>query len=95
MNSKTLQVHGMHCASCASIISKKVSKLPGVGHIEVNPGTEKAKISFDPKKTDINDMNQILEPLGYSLSDTESPEVMDMKHDHSMRDMNHESMEAE
>ena len=95
MNSKTLQVHGMHCASCANIISRKVSKLSGVDHIEVNPGTEKAKISFDPQKTDINGMNQILKPLGYSFSDTESSEMMNMGHDHSMHDMNHESMEAE
>ncbi|MEI6710737.1 MAG: heavy metal-associated domain-containing protein [bacterium] len=28
MNSKTLQVHGMHCASCASIITRKISKIP-------------------------------------------------------------------
>lgn len=90
------QVHGMHCASCASIITKKISKLSGVEHIEVNPGTEKADINFDPQKTNINVMNQTLEPLGYSFSDTENHEVMSMRHDHnSMHDMNHESMEAE
>jgi copper chaperone CopZ len=92
----TLKVHGMHCASCASIITKKISKLSGVEHIEVNPGTEKAVLSFDPQKTNISTMNQTLEPLGYSFSDTENPEVMSMGHDHSgMHDMNHESMEAE
>ena len=95
MNTKTLQVHGMHCASCASIISKKVSKLSGVEHIEVNPGTEKAELSFDPQKTSIHEMNKTLEPLGYSFSDTEIPEIMNMGHDHSMHDMNHESMESE
>lgn len=81
------QVHGMHCASCASIISKKIAKLSGVEHIEVNPGTEKATISFDPKKTDIQEMNTLLEPLGYSFSDAdknteESPKNRDEIHHH-------------
>ncbi len=28
MNNTTLQVHGMHCASCANIITRKISKMP-------------------------------------------------------------------
>ena len=41
------KVKGMHCASCASIIERTVKKIDGVESIEVNPGTENAKISFD------------------------------------------------
>ena len=95
MNNTTLQVHGMHCASCANIITRKISKIPGIEHIEVNPGTETAELSFDPQKTDIKAMNQMIEPLGYSFSDTESNEVMSMEHDHSGHDMSQESLIAE
>ncbi len=57
----------MHCASCASIIERTIKKIEGVANIEVNPGTENAKISFDTNKTNAEQFNQKLEPLGYSL----------------------------
>ncbi|MBP7822838.1 copper-translocating P-type ATPase [Candidatus Gracilibacteria bacterium] len=96
MNNTTLQVHGMHCASCANIITRRISKMPGIEHIEVNPGTETALLDFDPQKTNIKKMNQALEPLGYSFSDAENSEkIMNTEHDHSPHDANHEAMEVE
>ncbi len=64
---KIYNVKGMHCASCASIIERTVKKIDGVENIEVNSGTENAKIYFDENKTNPNDFNKKLEPLGYSL----------------------------
>jgi len=64
---KIYKVKGMHCASCASIIERTVKKIDGVESIEVNPGTENAKISFDELKVNLEILNQKLEPLGYSL----------------------------
>ena len=69
-------VKGMHCASCASIIERTVKKIEGVKNISVNNGTENAKISFDKNKTNPEDFNKKLEPLGYSLA---IPQVHDMK----------------
>ena len=71
---KTYKVKGMHCASCASIIERTVKKLDGVENIEVNPGTENAKITFDTSKTSPESFNKKLEPLGYTL-------VVPMEHD--------------
>ena len=94
MNS-TLNVHGMHCASCASIITKKISKLSGVEHINVNPGTEKAELHFDAQKTSIGEMNKIIEPLGYSFSEVSNigeMKMMDMsEHHHDISDTELES----
>jgi Cu2+-exporting ATPase/Cu+-exporting ATPase len=39
----------------------------GVHSVEVNCGTEKAKVSFDPSKTNPHDLSKHIEPLGYSL----------------------------
>ncbi|MFA5999884.1 MAG: heavy metal translocating P-type ATPase [Candidatus Paceibacterota bacterium] len=72
MNNKTYRVKGMHCASCASIIERTVKKIDGVEDIAVNSGTENAKISFDINKTNVEAFNQKLEPLGYSLMNTDS-----------------------
>lgn len=62
-------IKGMHCASCASIITKKIKKLPGISLIDVNFATEKASISYDTEKVTINKMNQEINKLGYVLEE--------------------------
>lgn len=81
MENKSLVIQGMHCASCASIIKRKLEKLDGVESCAVNYGTEKAQVTFDPQKVTIPQMNNEIDKLGYSLMDTSKPmEGMD----HSM-----------
>ena len=67
MRTENYKVKGMHCASCSSIIEKTFKKIPGVQSAEVNYGTEKAKVSFDPSKTNPHDLSKHIEPFGYSL----------------------------
>jgi P-type Cu+ transporter len=69
MTQKTVKIKGMHCASCATIITKEVSKLGGVSNIDVNVATEKAKIEYDPEKLSVQDMSKSIEKLGYSFED--------------------------
>jgi Cu2+-exporting ATPase/Cu+-exporting ATPase len=57
----------MHCASCASIIEKSLKKTEGIHSVEVNPGTEMAKVAFDESKTSPEHFSKVIEPLGYSL----------------------------
>jgi cation transport ATPase len=57
----------MHCASCASIIEKTFKKIDGVRSVQVNYGTETAKIDLDQTKTNPHELSQKIEPLGYSL----------------------------
>jgi P-type Cu+ transporter len=66
---KSFKIRGMHCASCASIIENKLSKLDGVEKIRVNFATEKAEIKFDLGKINLEKMNQEIEKLGYVLSE--------------------------
>lgn len=70
---QTYRIRGMHCASCASIIEKSLKKVDGVESIEVNIGTEKAKISFDESKTNAQALSKVIEPLGYTLVMTDVP----------------------
>ncbi len=67
MHTQTYNVKGMHCASCAGIIERTVKKVEGVEHIEVNYGTETAKISYDESKTNPHHLSEKILPLGYSL----------------------------
>lgn len=85
MKTNTYPVKGMHCASCASVIKRKLEKLEGVESCIVNYGTEKAKVSYDPQKVTVPQMNQEIDKLGYSLMDTEMDMSMPMEGmDHSM-----------
>jgi Cu+-exporting ATPase len=70
----TLPVHGMHCASCASIIQRNLKKVPGVEECSVNFATEKAKVTYDAQKTSVQQMNEKVQPYGYHLM--EDGEVM-------------------
>lgn len=66
-NHKTYRIKGMHCASCAGIIERTVKKVEGVEHVEVNYGTETAKIAFDTAKTSPHHLSEKIKPLGYTL----------------------------
>lgn len=69
-HTQSFDVVGMHCASCASMIKRKLQNIPGIDSCEVNYGTEKAKVSYDPKKVTLEDMNHQIHKLGYALSDS-------------------------
>jgi len=93
---KTYQVKGMDCASCASIIEKELGKEDGVHTISVNVGTETAKIAYDETKTSPEELSKKIEPLGYSFRiEKESSEMKGMVHDHSEAHMSKEEKRAE
>lgn len=83
MKNETYKIKGMHCASCASIIEKEFKKTDGVESVEVNFGTETAKVSFDSSKTNPHHLSKKIELLGYSLklAEAQSAEEMGMSAD--------------
>jgi len=78
--SKTLviPVKGMHCATCAQSISNNLYKREGVKKAEVNYGTEKAVIEYDPDKVKLDDIAHSIRELEYEPvmpGDSDSREV--------------------
>jgi len=65
MKKITIDISGMHCASCSTLISKKVEKISGVKYVNVNLTTEKATVEFDEKLTSENSIIKSIEGLGY------------------------------
>ena len=82
MTTQILKVKGMHCASCASIITKKLSAMPHVKSVSVNYGNEKAKIDYDDAHTSIDSMNDEIRKLGYSFVSENNQAKSD--HDHAL-----------
>jgi P-type Cu+ transporter len=61
----TLSVGGMMCATCAGTIEATLRELPGVVSVNVNLGTEKAYVTYNPSLSDIPDMKNAIEDAGY------------------------------
>lgn len=72
MKTETFAIEGMHCASCATIIGRELSKLPGVASAEANFATEKVAVNFDPAQATLEAMNGAVGKLGYRLIGTET-----------------------
>lgn len=64
----TFIVQGMHCASCASVITKRLSAVPNVRAVSVNYASERATVDYDSDKVSFGEMDQVLSELGYTLS---------------------------
>lgn len=63
-----LNIQGMTCASCVAHVEKGIKKTPGIEIANVNLATEKATISFDPKKSNVDDIIKSIIDAGYIAS---------------------------
>lgn len=86
MVTQIFPIEGMHCASCAAIITKTVKKIPGVKEADVNFATEEAKIEFDDKTVGIEKINSALEKLGYKLKNDNQTNHAGHTEDHMHHD---------
>src|SRR5450755_1368845 len=63
--SAVFAIEGMTCASCAMRIEKGLKKVPGVRDAHINLANEQATIAYDPVQTQIEQMVQKVEAVGY------------------------------
>ncbi len=61
----TLEVRGMHCASCVSNVERAIREVPGVREAAVNLATEQAAITFDPGTTSAEALAAAITEAGY------------------------------
>jgi Cu2+-exporting ATPase/Cu+-exporting ATPase len=73
MTTKTYSVKGMHCASCAALITKKLSKVEGIEKADVNLATEKARIDFTGEAIADEALNELLGKYGFSIVAEQPP----------------------
>src|SRR6266536_3072915 len=63
-----LDLEGMTCASCAMRIEKGLKKVPGVKDASVKLATEQAAVIFNPTQTNLEQMVQKVEAVGYKAT---------------------------
>ena len=74
----TLDIKGMHCASCAVAIEDSLKKTEGVSKATVNFATERAYVEYDPETATPQALEQAIEKAGYSVI-REQPESLNLK----------------
>ena len=67
MTTRSYFVKGMHCASCAAIITKKLSKVESIKEVNVNLATEKATLEFENNALSTEAVNDVISKYGYTF----------------------------
>ena len=67
----TLPISGMTCASCVSHVEGALKELPGVSNVTVNLATNKANLSYDPKRVKLDEMLVAVKDIGYAITTAE------------------------
>ena len=69
MESKTFDIEGMSCASCAQTIEKAVNQLSGVQQAIVNLATEKLVVSYDDHQVTSAEIIKAVTDAGYQATE--------------------------
>jgi len=62
----TIGVYGMTCGHCQKRVADAISSLEGVNSVEVDLESERATVSFDPDKVNLDDIKGAVQKAGYS-----------------------------
>jgi len=68
----TIHITGMTCPSCSVSVEKGLSETPGVKGAFVNLANEKATLEYDPTKTDLTKIKEVVSGLGYGVATQKS-----------------------
>ena len=61
----TLDVKGMHCASCPPTVKVVLKKQPGVDDVKMDSEKHTAEVRFDPSKVSPERLAQVVTEAGY------------------------------
>ncbi len=81
MDTLTLKLQGMSCASCASSVEQAIQSVPGVSECNVNFGVEQATVKYDPKRTNLEKIQQAVSDAGYSAFSQSDQEMITGEND--------------
>ena len=61
----SLQLEGLRCAACAWLIENSLRREPGVNDIQVNAGSARAELRFDPRRIALSRLLARIHALGF------------------------------
>ncbi|TSC97468.1 MAG: Cu2+-exporting ATPase [Candidatus Berkelbacteria bacterium Licking1014_2] len=74
-----LKVIGMDSPHCAMVVEKAIKTLPGIDKIEVDFNNARAKVVFNPLKTNLEQIERAIDDSGYEAvrEASETPDVLE------------------
>lgn len=79
METKTIPVVGMACASCSAHVEKKLNSLEGVRSAAVSLPGRSALVEYDPSKISLEQMKAEINGIGYDLIIDEEASVSEIE----------------
>lgn len=76
METNTLKLRGMSCASCARSVEDAIRSVPGVRDCAVNFGVEQATVEYDPKRVSLAQIQTAIVEAGYSSTSLQDQEFI-------------------
>ena len=73
----TLRIQGMHCASCTMNVENFLIRLDGIFDVKADLTSQSARIRYDSSKVDINEIENVIESLGFELLGIEGQTEID------------------
>lgn len=67
MTTQTYNVKGMHCASCATLITMEIEEISGVEQVSVDSEKAQAIVAFTAEPISVEKLNAVIEPHGYEF----------------------------
>jgi len=68
MEKTDISIGGMHCASCAAVLTRALKKTEGVTSANVNYGTERATVEYDSQKVNVAELANVIKKKGYEAT---------------------------
>ncbi|MCX8181902.1 MAG: heavy metal translocating P-type ATPase [Candidatus Methanomethyliaceae archaeon] len=62
-----MEIEGMHCATCASLIEKSIRQIDGVSNVEVSFGSNSALVEYEGDKVNLRSITKAVEDAGYKV----------------------------
>ena len=73
----TIRIQGMHCASCTMNVENFLIRLDGIFDVKADLTSQSARIRYDSSKVDINEIEKVIESLGFELLGVEGQTEID------------------
>lgn len=73
LQSSTIPIAGMSCASCVARIEQGLGSLPGLSRASVNLAMESASVTFDPQIATLSMIQDTIRSLGYQPGPIDPP----------------------
>jgi copper chaperone len=68
MDAITMKVKGMTCQGCVHSVTSVLQAVPGVDTVHVSLATGEAQVSFDPAKTNVAELAELVEEAGFEAA---------------------------